>query len=74
MRFEHENGPGTVVMIGTKRFVMGDEETDPKRIALVRGFPGVREAPKTKLSKSAPPPKEAPAPEPVSEPQPPKEV
>lgn len=60
MRFEHENGPGTVVMIGNRRWDMPCNEDDPDLIALLTKHPGVNPAPKYKPPAKAAPEKAAP--------------
>jgi hypothetical protein len=42
MRFEHEAGPGTVVMIGNRRWELPCDTADPKEIELLSKHPGVR--------------------------------
>ncbi|NLO27377.1 MAG: hypothetical protein GX113_04240 [Actinobacteria bacterium] len=42
-RFIHEAGPGTVVVIGNRRFPMPYETDDPKTVRLLRKMPGVQE-------------------------------
>ncbi|MBN1629638.1 MAG: hypothetical protein JW990_07740 [Thermoleophilia bacterium] len=54
MRFEHKNGPGTVVKIGTRRFPMPYETDDPKEIRLLRKNPRVSEAKKPKPTPKVP--------------------
>lgn len=67
MRFEHKNGPGTVVNIGYRRFPMPYETEDPKEIRLLRKNPRVFEVkrPKTKAPPADIPREAAPVPKEV---------
>ncbi len=67
MRFEHENGPGTIVQIGSRAFDLAEDFDDPGDIALLADFPGVREVRKQKGPVKLPP--AAPALEPEPEPK-----